>query len=140
MIKKVSLLLLLIACFSACSGNKQKNGCGIETCTLEYAYVAIVFKDKQNKYPPLKDITVINLRTNKPLSPAKQSLIIDFTPGTVLIASDDNIKDFSTAGDDVKISATNSETNQTQTAIVKIAGGCACHISKKSGPDTVIFD
>ena len=140
MTKKVPFLLLLIACFSACSSNKQKNGCGVQTCTLEYAYIGILFKDQQNKFPPLKDVTMINLRTNKPLTPVLYPPNIDFVAGYTLIASDSNIKDFSTDGDDVKISATNSETNQTKTAILKIAGGCGCHVSKKSGPDTIVFD
>jgi hypothetical protein len=140
MTKKVPLLLLLIVCFSACSNNKQKNGCGVQTCTLEYAYIGILFKDQQNKFLLFKDVTMLNLRTHKPLTPVKYPPAMDFVPGYTLIASDDNIKDFSTDGDDVKISATNSETNQTKTAILKIAGGCGCHVSKKSGPDTIVFD
>lgn len=140
MIKKVPLLLLIIACISACSSNKQKNGCGTQTCTTEYAYIGIAFKDKQNKPAQVKDVKMINLRTNKPLTPVKYPPNVDIFAGYIYIAADENIKDFSTDGDDVSITATSSETNQTKTAVLKIAGGCSCHISKKSGPDTVTFD
>jgi len=63
-----------------------------------------------------------------------------FSPGFKTIATDSNLDEFSTGGDNVQISATHPDTHQIKTAVVKIAGGCACHISKISGPDTVVFD
>ncbi|MEZ2334090.1 hypothetical protein [Mucilaginibacter sp. RCC_168] len=140
MIKKVSFLLLVIAGFTACKGNKQKNGCGVQTCTLEYAYLGIVITDKQNTYPAITNFSAINLRTNKPLSPVKYPPNIDFVAGFKLLATDDNIKDFSTEGDDIKIMATNAATHQTLSAIITIAGGCNCHIKKVSGPEKIVFD
>jgi len=140
MIKKVSFLLLLIAVFAACKGNKQENGCGVQSCTLEYTYLGIVITDKQNTYPAITGFSAINLRTNKALSPVKYPPNIDFVAGFTLLATDDNIKDFSTDGDDVKITATNTATHQTLSATIKVAGGCGCHVKKISGPDKIVFD
>ncbi|MGN8071604.1 hypothetical protein [Mucilaginibacter sp. SG564] len=140
MIKKVSFLLLIIAGFTACKGNKQKNGCGVQTCTLEYAYLGIVITDKQNTHPAITGFSAINVRTNKPLTPVKYPPNVDFVAGFTLLATDDNIKDFSTDGDDIKITATNAATHQTLSTIITIAGGCNCHVKKVSGPDKMVFD
>jgi hypothetical protein len=140
MMKKITYLLLFIAFLSACKTDKQKNGCGLQTCTASFAYLGIRFIDKENKPISFSNFTAVNLRTNKPLTPVQYPPTIDFVAGFVLLASDANIKDFSTDGDDVKVSATNTATNQTKTATLKIAGGCGCHVSKVSGPDTVVFD
>jgi len=140
MIKKVPFLLLLIAGFAACKGNKQENGCGVQTCTLEYAYLGIIITDKQNNTLAITNFSAINVRTNKPLSPVKNPPNVYFVAGFTLLATDDNIKDFSTEGDDVKITATNAATHQTLSTIITIAGGCGCHVKKISGPDKMVFD
>ncbi|WP_295721471.1 hypothetical protein [Mucilaginibacter sp.] len=142
MMKKITYLLLLVTFLSACKTDKQKNGCGLQTCTANYAYLGIRFIDKESKPVSFSNFTAVNLRTNKSLTPLQYppNINIDFVAGFVLLASDANIKDFSTDGDDVKISATNTATSQTKTATLKIAGGCGCHVTKVSGPDKVVFD
>ena len=136
--KKIVVLLLIAVC-SACS-SKQNKACGIQMCDYKYVTVGVVFKNSKDSAVTIKNITAINLRTNKPLAVEQNPGNIDFVYNYVLLASDAHIKDFSTAGDDVKISATNAATLQTKTAVIKIAGGCSCHVSKISGPDTIIFD
>ncbi len=138
--RSVLFILITAISFSACKSNKQTTGCGLQTCTASFAYLGIRITDKDGKAANLKGFTAINLRTNKALTPVQYPPAIDFVPGYMLLASDTNIKDFSTGGDDVKITATDSLTNKTKIATLKIAGGCSCHITKISGPDLVAFD
>jgi len=137
--KQILPLLLIAFCFS-CKNNKQSNGCGMQPCTASFAYLGIRLIDNQGHAVTPKNFSAVNLRTSKTLTPMQYPPAIDFVAGFVLITSDANIKDFSTEGDDVKITATDSLTNQTKTTTLKIAGGCNCHISKISGPDTIEFD
>ncbi|MNX72795.1 hypothetical protein D3C86_1041630 [compost metagenome] len=61
--------------------------------------------------------------------------------GSFIIVDDGNTKSLSEAGDDLKITGTSVETNQTKSVIVKVKGGkCACHIEKVSGPEQIAFD
>jgi hypothetical protein len=139
MVKKM-LLFLLVAVCSACSKNKhQKSACS-GFCTEEFASISIRYVDKAGKNAGVKDFTATNLRTNKIID--VQPLIPPGSPsGYKTVATDNNIKDFSSEGDDVRIAATDSLTLQTKTITMKIAGGeCACHIIKKTGPDKVVFD
>jgi hypothetical protein len=138
--KKLTLFILFVVTLSACKNNKQSNGCGLQACTASYAYLGIRFTDNSNKPVGVSNFTAVNLRTNKPLSKVTYPPAIDFVAGFVLVATDDNIKDFSTEGDDVKITATEVATNRNKTVIIKISGGCNCHVSKVSGPDMVAFD
>lgn len=139
--KKPLLFLLLIVIYSACSKKTHQNAaapCNPGMCTMMFASIGINFVDKAGNAVAVKDFKAINVRTNKNIQTEATS-----TPGENsgfhVIATDGNMKEFTNEGDDVKVTATNAATNQTQSVIVKITGGCACHIAK-TGPDKVVFD
>jgi hypothetical protein len=138
--KHLSIILLVVLFLSACKSDKNTQGCGVKECTTSFAYLGIRITDNDGKAAKLKSFTAINLRTNKSLTPVQYPPNIDFVAGFVLLASDSNIKDFSTDGDDVKITAIDSASNQTKTSTLKISGGCNCHLNKLSGPDVMAFD
>lgn len=138
MTRKILLLLLVTVCLS-CKKNHQKPGCSISVCTQEFASIGIRFVNKAGSGVTVTNFSAKNLRSDS-LIVAGGGVDPGFSPGFKAIATDNNLEQFSTGGDDVRVSATNPSTDQTKTAIVKIAGGCACHISKISGPDTVVFD
>ena len=133
------LLLLLIATCTACKKNHQKPACSTGACTEIFVSVGIHFVDKKGEGVAVENFTAKNLRSDSVIV-APGDIDPGFSPAFKTIANDNNISQFSTDGDNVQISARDPSTNQIKTAIVKIAGGCACHISKVSGPDTVVFD
>ena len=137
--KNLPILLLSMVLLSACSKNKpQKPACGSQVCTAIFATVGIHFTDKQGNAIAVENFSVFNLSSNKPLTPGVPNL--DLVKGYYIIASDSDKQDFSTDGDNIRVSATDPVTNQTKTATFKIAGGCNCHVGKLSGPDTLAFD
>lgn len=139
MYKNLAILLLSIVLLSACSKNQpQKPACGSQVCTAIFATVGIHFTDKQGNAIAVENYTVFNLSSNKPLTPGVPNL--DMVKGYYVVASDNDKKDFSTDGDNIKVSATDPATKQTKTATFKISGGCNCHVAKLSGPDTLAFD
>ena len=140
MLKKLSLIFLLAVGLSACKKNNNSSGCGVKTCTAEYVSFGIIYTDSQDRTITVKDVTVINLRTKKPVTPPPYPPAIDYIPNFQLIASDSNKDEFSSTGDDVQITATNTATGQIKTTILKISGGCNCHVAKLSGPDKLLFD
>jgi hypothetical protein len=138
MYKKLSFLLILIFISSACSKNSQKPTCGSQVCTAIFAMVGIHFTDKQGNPIEVEDFTVFNLSSNKQLTPGVPNM--DMVKGYYIIASDSNKKDYSSDGDNIRVTATDPATGQTKTVVLKISGGCNCHVDKISGPDTVAFD
>lgn len=138
MYKKLYFLLILTFIFSACSKNPQKPACGSQVCTAIFATVGIHFTDKQGNAIAVENFGVFNLSSNKQLTPGVPNL--DLVKGYYIIASDSDKKDFSTDGDNIRVSATDPATNQNKTATFKISGGCNCHVEKLSGPDTLAFD
>lgn len=137
--KNLPILLLSMVLLSACSKNKpQKPACGSQVCTAIFATVGIHFTDKQGNGLAVENFSVFNLSSNKPLTPGVPNL--DLVKGYYIIASDSDKQDFSTDGDNIRVSATDPATNQTKTATFKISGGCNCHVAKISGQDTLAFD
>ncbi|HEK21164.1 MULTISPECIES: hypothetical protein [unclassified Mucilaginibacter] len=137
--KRLCILLLVLVCgLSACK--KNKGGCAAQVCTDEFASVGIVFTNSDGSAVALSDIEVINLRTNKPVQRPPMPPAIDYVPGLVLLANDNTKAEFSSKGDDVRITVKSSQTGKVKSVTLKIAGGCNCHVSKLSGPDTVAFD
>jgi hypothetical protein len=138
MIRRI-LLLLLVVSFTACNKNRQQPACAIGVCTEQFVSVGVRFVDKNGDGVAVENFAAKNLRSDSVIVVPG---VIDpgFSPAFKTIANDNIINKFSTSGDNVKITATNPSTHQIKTAIVKIAGGCACHISKVSGPDTIVFD
>jgi hypothetical protein len=137
MLKKLFLLLLIVAC-SACTKNQQKSACGTQVCTDIFASVGVLFKDKNNNAVDVTNYSVVDLRTNLTLTNVI-STTGNSIPGARIVVDDSNLKDLTTDGDNIKVSATNPATNEIQTATFKIAGGCNCHVSKISGPDVIVF-
>ena len=140
MLKKLLIVLFVSSCFACNKNQQQKTGCPTQVCTMLFASVGIKFTDKDGKSIAVSNYTVTNQRTHLPLtyiaSPAS-----DLTLDSYYTIANDNMRDqLSTEGDDLLISATNPTTNQTKTAIVKISGGCNCHVAKLSGPAIVAFD
>lgn len=137
--KNFPILLLLVLLCSACTKTQQRYACGAQVCTALFATVVVHFTDKDNNNVLVTNFKVINLRTNK--------VIVHVIPPNVnyvmyyqTIVDDNDIKDLSAEGDNIQVSATNPATGQIKTVIFKIAGGCRCHVTKISGPDTINFD
>jgi hypothetical protein len=85
------------------------------------------------------DFKVIDLRTKKVflhIIPPNVNYVMFYQ----VVADDNDRKDLSAEGDDMEVSATNPATGQIKTAVLKIAGGCRCHVTKISGPETIVFD
>lgn len=140
--KRVVFLSLLAVLFAACNkGISSKGGCGVKACTMNAVYLYLYFVDNTDKPTRLSDFSAINQRTGLKLEVINTNPIIyGGAQGSVVIATDAMLSQFSDEGDDILITATSKDTGQTKTAIINIAGGCNCHIEKKSGPSTIKFD
>ena len=140
--KSVTLIIILTAAtlLLSCSKSQQTNSaCGTQVCTDVFAKVGVSFTDKNNQPVIVSSFEAIDLRTNKPLVHVA-SPNVDYLAGYEIVADDSNLKDLSTDGDNVKVSATNPATGEVKTVTLKIAGGCNCHVTKLAGPDKVPFD
>jgi hypothetical protein len=137
MYKRLPIVLLIILC-SACTKTRQ-TACGTQTCTDLYAYIGVMFKDKNNNAVSVANFTVTDLRTNMVLT-NNISASADFVPGFRVIVDDSDLKDLTTDGDNVRVTASNPATSQTINTLFKISGGCNCHVAKLSVPDTIKFN
>ena len=139
MYKAIFILFLAAMTFSACKTSETPAECESKICDERFSYVIVSFTDKNGVGIPVKNYSAVNQRTGDTLKSATLATL-SLVPGTYVIADDSHKKLLAENGDDIKISGTNEATNQTKTAIVKIAGGkCACHIQKLSGPDRIAF-
>jgi hypothetical protein len=139
--RKATLFILLAAIgLSACKKNNNHTACGTQTCTASFVYIGVAFNNSNGEATSVKDVTVVNMRTGKPLKLPPYPPAVDFMYGSILIASDENKDQFSTQGDDIKITATSATTGQVKIAVIKISGGCNCHVEKISGPVKIVFD
>ena len=139
--KYINLIIILAAVilFESCTKTQQKNSaCGTQVCSAIFAAVGIHYTDNTGKPIAVSNFTVFDVTSNKQLYPGVPNW--DLVLGYYIVASDSNIKDYSTDGDIIKVSATDSATGQTKTVNLKISGGCNCHVARLSGPDTVAFD
>ncbi|MDN3549853.1 hypothetical protein [Mucilaginibacter aquaedulcis] len=139
--KKPLLFLLLIVVYSTCSKKTYQSAapCNPGMCTMMFATVGVNFVDKAGNAVAIKDFKAVNLRSSKVIQ-TEATPASGENSGFHVIATDGNIKEFTIEGDEVKVTATNAATNQTQSITVKITGGCACHVAKVAGPDKVVFD
>ncbi|WP_426670942.1 hypothetical protein ACPPVU_06855 [Mucilaginibacter sp. McL0603] len=132
-------LLIWVVLFSACTKTHQKNSaCGTQVCSDIFTAVEVHFTDNTGKSIKVSNFTVFDVTSNKQLYPGLPTA--NLLVGYYTVASDSNIKDYSTDGDVIKVSGTDSATGQTKTVNFKISGGCNCHVAKISGPDSVAFD
>lgn len=136
--RKILPLLLLIAIMGSCKEEQQD--CDNKICTKEFAAVVIRFTDHNGAPAELKSYEVLNERTGEILK-SSYSATVDMIKGSYIVADDGQLLKFSDAGDDIKVTGTSLETNQTKSAVLKIRGGkCACHVSKASGTAQIQFD
>ena len=140
MLYKYLPLALLVILLSACSKKLTDTGCPTgQMCTMIYATVTVPCVDAAGNPVQVKDVTVYNQRTNAPV--VSQDIAgPDAVPDHVVLATDGNKKQFSTTGDDIKVTAINAVTNKIVTATFKISGGCNCHVAKVAGPENIIFN
>lgn len=139
--KYIDLIIILAAVvlFTSCTKSQQKNtACGTQVCSDIFMSVNIHYVDNKGEPIIVSNFTVFDVTSNKQLYPALPTG--DLVVGAYTIASDSNIKDYSTSGDIIKVTATDPATGQIKTVNFKISGGCNCHVAKLSGPDTVAFD
>jgi hypothetical protein len=139
--KYINLITILAAAifFTSCTKTQQKNSaCGTQVCSAIFMSVNIHYTNNKGEPIIVSNFTVFDVTSNKQLYPALPTG--DLVVGSYTVASDSNIKDYSTGGDIIKVSATDPATGQTKTVNFKISGGCNCHVAKLSGPDTVAFD
>ncbi len=135
----VFVLLLGTVFFMGCNKKNQPgSACAVKTCTQEFASVNIYFTDKYGTPVSVNNFSAYNQRT-------KTNLVLKTTTqptaiGNYVIANDNMLDQLSTEGDNILISATYPQTNQTKTAVVNISGGCNCHVTKMAGPGVVNFD
>lgn len=136
------LLLSLFALFIAgCGKNQQPRlGCGTGVCTLEFASVYMQFTDNADKPVNIQNFSAINQRTGLKLEVTPGNSMPTGAVGSYIIANDDTRDQLSDEGDNILVSGTYAATGQTKTAVVKISGGCNCHVKKESGSLTIKFD
>ena len=140
MYRKLILLLIGGVLFSACTKTQQKNSaCGTQVCTALFATITIKFLDKNGNQIVVNNYTAINQRTKEVLHDNK-ILTPGAYPPTYDVADDSDLKKLSTEGDNIEITGTDPVTNQVKTAVIKVAGGCICHVTKISGPDSLVFN
>ena len=56
------------------------------------------------------------------------------------MVNDTDIRSLSQEGDNIEVTGRLKGTDTVKSAIIKVSGGCACHIKKISGPEKIIFD
>lgn len=140
MIKKTAWLLLIALSVLSCKKNKTKTDCMDKMCTYEFRSVGFRFMNNKGEGAEVKDFSVINQRTGEKVM-ANSSMTSNLVKGAFIIADDGNVRSLSEQGDNLKITGTSVQTNQTKSAVMKVSGGeCACHIAKLSGPDQIAFD
>jgi len=138
--KKIMLLLLVAIAILNCKKNKATSDCGDKICFQEFVSVRIKFVDDKGAGAEVKDFNVINQRTGERVF-ANSSISTSTTKGVFIVVDDQNKLDLSEQGDDLKITGTSVDTQQTKSVILKVSGGkCACHVVKISGPDQVAFN
>lgn len=138
--KKILLAIFMIATLLSCKKKTPESDCGTRACTAEFVSLRINYVNNKGAGTEVKDLTIVNQRTGDKKYPTMNGYITVIR-GSYVIADDGNLKSLSEEGDDLKITATSVETNQTKSVVVKVIGGkCACHVSKVSGPDQVQFD
>jgi len=136
---KNSPFLLLILLSIGCGKNRIQPDCVTpSSCSTVFTSVGIHFTDNLGQPISIENFKAVNLRTHVNIAPALAEYGT-FAPGHYIIADDGALQNISADGDEIEVSGFDPLTNQTRSAIVKIAGGCACHISKISGPDQIQF-
>lgn len=133
------MLLLLVLICSACTKNQQKSACGTQLCSDIFMSTGVHFTDNKGNPIAVQNFSAMDQRTQLNIGNT-QTGFGTMAVGYYIIADDGDLKKLSTDGDNILISGTDPATHQTKTAMVKIQGGCSCHVAKLSGPDTLAFN
>jgi hypothetical protein len=137
---KILAAIIIVAGFAACSKKLKPAGCPTDqVCTMIFTTLSVNFVDKAGNPVTVKDVKVLNLRTNVAILAQGMGSMVS-QPGKYTFITDANKKQLSTEGDDLRITATNAANNKMATAVIKVSGGCNCHVSKVSGADNIVFE
>lgn len=132
---KLAFIFTLAVTLSACSKKLNSEGCPTnQMCTMEFATLGVQFVDGAGNAVAVKNVTVTNKRTNKPIVANNDAP----ASGNYVIVTDANKKELSTTGDDVEVTAVSTD-GRTKTVVYKISGGCNCHVKIISGDTKVVF-
>lgn len=145
--KTILLLLSAFISLTTCKkGAEQQVGdpdndspCAPMVCTLNFASVTVKYLDKNGQPLVVTNYKSVNKRTGLEIKNTGASNVT-YNPGIYVVAHDGSLKEIAGTGDDILVTATNPSTSQTKTVTIRLAGGCACHIGKISGPAEVVFD
>ena len=133
--KLLAPLPFIFILISGCNKNSQA-ACGTQACTDVFESVVVQYQDSNNNPVAVSNFKVVDLRTKKTLTnvlSASANLIV----GGEIIADDSNLKDLTSEGDNIQVTATVQSSGKAITTLFKIAGGCNCHVTKLSGPDVI---
>lgn len=140
---KTTLTCAIVAVLASCATKKNQLSeadCPPKPCTMEFRSVGVIFKDTKGDTLQVKDFSVKLKSTNKKLPSAGSENVNPQSP-YYLVANDADKRELSEAGDTLIIAATHPASGIKKTSEMVISGGrCECHINKKSGDETVIFD
>lgn len=135
MLKKFLIAGAGLLLFASC---EKSTKCGERICDASFAFVGVQFVDVNGEHVTVKNYSSVNQRTGDTLIKGTEKI---FTDSIYIVADDSFVKKLSDKGDDIKITATDSATNVTKTAVFKVSGGeCECHISKIAGPEKIMFE
>ncbi|HEY0771503.1 MAG TPA: hypothetical protein VGD31_14350 [Sphingobacteriaceae bacterium] len=133
---KFTVLLSVLLYLSGCS--LDNSDCSA-MCTTDFRYVTIKFSNSAGQPVVVNGYKSVNLRTGLQLQTPPPDTV--HFKGIYIVASDSNILQLSTAGDTIQVHARDPKTDTEKTARFVVAGGeCKCHITKKSGPEEIIFN
>jgi hypothetical protein len=135
---KFAIVLFATIALSACSQKLKSDGCPPQMCTMEFATVGVKFNDKAGAPVNVKEVKVENTRTKKAIV-TQGTTGADNPAGNYVVVTDSNKKEISSNGDDIKITATTAD-GKTVSAVLKIIGGCNCHVKRISGPETIVIE
>ncbi|HTI60979.1 hypothetical protein [Mucilaginibacter sp.] len=130
--------MVLVSC-KPLGDQTERPACASRPCTKEFRTISMKFLDKDGNQVTVDNYTATNMRTGILLHD-NSILVPGVYPPYYNVADDNDLDKLSDDGDDVQISATNSVTREIKTAVVKVSGGCNCHVSRVSGPDSLKFN
>jgi hypothetical protein len=135
---KTLFYFITVILFWSCNKPEEIN-CENLICTQEFRMVTVKFIDANGNPLEVKDFKSVNLRTNEDLTSSNYVDPVN-AKGYYAVVTDANTKDLSTKGDHIRVSAKHPFNGTIKEADFVVSGGeCACHISKISGPEEIIF-
>ncbi|TKC00629.1 hypothetical protein [Pedobacter cryophilus] len=135
---KTLCCFITVIMFWSCNKPEEIN-CENLICTQEFRIVNVKFIDALGNAIEVKDFKSLNLRTNKDLTSSNYVDPIN-AKGYYTVVTDANTKDLSSKGDYIRVSAKHPVNGTIKEVDFVVSGGeCACHISKISGPEEIVF-